>query len=280
MKNRNSIFVLIIIICIVAICIGIYAQVFAEETGVNKFMVGTGQTLTPQITPEEQKLKDDFNDIFQNIIIYRTSNLNSLSQRKDLYKDLVYTSIHGSKQEIDIYNIDVNIPALNIESDIAHQINAEIEQVFLTKVTNIVNSNTQDYTIYNANYIAYGYEDILSLVIRATLKEGDKAQRIIFITYNYDLNTKKIITLEELLNYKQINTKTLQNKINIEIKEISKKINDLQQLGLDIYKRDPNNSMYNIKNTKHYFLGEDGYLYILYPYGNNDYTSEVDIILV
>lgn len=47
----------------------------------------------------------------------------------------------------------------------------------------------------------------------------------------------------------------------------------------NIYTRDLNNDMYKIANSKTFFLGENGKLYIIYAYGNQNFTSEMDIVL-
>ena len=38
--------------------------------------------------------------------------------------------------------------------------------------------------------------------------------------------------------------------------------------------------MYKLNNTNVYFIGEDKALYIIYPYGNTNYTSELDLLVL
>lgn len=38
--------------------------------------------------------------------------------------------------------------------------------------------------------------------------------------------------------------------------------------------------MYVTDNVNHFFVGLDGQIYIVYPYGNSNFTSEIDIIKV
>ena len=45
-----------------------------------------------------------------------------------------------------------------------------------------------------------------------------------------------------------------------------------------VYKRDLNNAMYLIDNVDNFFVGKDGKIYIIYAYGNSNFTSEIDII--
>ena len=35
-----------------------------------------------------------------------------------------------------------------------------------------------------------------------------------------------------------------------------------------------------LENTSTFYLGEDGNLYIIYAYGNNEFTNEMDIIVI
>ena len=46
-----------------------------------------------------------------------------------------------------------------------------------------------------------------------------------------------------------------------------------------LYERDLSSDMYKVENAKTYFLTQDGYVYIVYAYGNSDYTNEMDIII-
>ena len=37
--------------------------------------------------------------------------------------------------------------------------------------------------------------------------------------------------------------------------------------------------MYNVENTTEFFLGKDNFLYLIYAYGNDNYTSELDLVI-
>ena len=54
----------------------------------------------------------------------------------------------------------------------------------------------------------------------------------------------------------------------------------LKQLGYPVYSRNVESPIYNVENTTSYFIGENEKLYILYPYGNSNFTSELDIIII
>ena len=171
----------------------------------------------------------------------------------------------------------------NVNSQIADEFNQITQSIFANKADEVLNSKDR-YTIYNVEYVAYLNENVLSLVIKSTLKEGNSAQRIIVQTYNYDIETKQKLTLNDVLEAKGITTKEVNKKIEIQVKEANKQAeaieNALAQSGQTVYKRDINNAMYVTDNVNHFFIGLDGQIYIVYPYGNSNFTSEMDVIKI
>lgn len=279
MDKRYYIYLAIVIICIIAIGIGVYAQIFYPNSENDVLMIGRDDNAIIQANEAEEEAKSNFNTMFTNTLEYTTQNIVNKAVRRYSNKELVYTSNQYIKEEKDKYELNVNIPYLNIVSDNADKINAQIEQIFVSKLSQIVSAQQIDYTIYNIDYVAYVNSNIISLAIKATLKEGNNPQRVIITTYNYNTDNGNIVTLDELLNLKQTNKSSLQNKINKEIEEKSKNSEDLSNIGYSVYKRNPDDNMYKLENTTTYFLANNGYIYIIYPYGNNNNTSEYDLIV-
>lgn len=281
MEKRLILYTAIIIVCIISIGIGVYAQFFYKDGDTDKLMLGGNNVNKEQVNEKEEEAKDNFDSLFINALTYESENFNNSAVRKESTKDLIYTSNQIAKKVEGKYNMNINVPTINISSKLADEINAEIEAIFIKKATDIlVNAETStDNIIYNIDYAGYVSGNILSLVIRANLKEGSNPQRIIYLGYNYNLQTNTKITLEEYMAYKKITSATLQNKINKEIKEISRQKQELNNAGFSVYTRDPDSEMYKIENTTNYFLGPENYVYIVYAYGNNNYTNETDIIL-
>ena len=122
--------------------------------------------------------------------------------------------------------------------------------------------------------------DILSLVVRSTLKEGENTQREIIQTYNYNLLTQKKVTFEDLLNLKNISRQDAGNKIRSEIKSVESKVNELAQLGYQVYPRNSSSDIYKLDNISEYFIGEDNVIYVIFAYGNKSNTNEKDIIIM
>lgn len=281
MEKRLILYAAIIIICIVSIGIGIYAQFFYKDGDTDRFMIGGNNQNNEQIDEKQEEAKNKFDSLFINALTYTSQNFNNSAVRKDSTKDLIYTSNQISKTVQGKYSMNLNVPTFNINSPVANEINTEIENVFVKKATSIlVNAETStDYVIYNIDYAGYINGNILSLVIKATLKEGSNPQRIMYLGYNYNLQTGTKISLEDYMAYKEITNTTLQNRINKEIKEISQQTQDLNDVGFSVYTRDPNSDMYKIENITNYFYGPDDYIYIIFAYGNNNYTSETDVIV-
>ena len=221
-----------------------------------------------------QDLKNNFDTIFSNTINGDT-NIDETA-KKNKNKDLVYTAQTINETKQGRYDISLNIPYLNLDG--ADEINEEINAIFETKYQDIVN-NSNEYTSYNINYASYINDDIISIIIKATLKEGQNLQRVIIKTYNYDVQKEEVVSLEDLVNLKGLKLENVQKKIRSEIEKVCNENLVFEQLGYEVYKRDKQSNMYEISNTDTFFLGANKYLYILYPYGNTNYTNEVDIVI-
>ena len=46
-----------------------------------------------------------------------------------------------------------------------------------------------------------------------------------------------------------------------------------------VYNRNLSDSMYQISNISTFFLGKNEELYIIFAYGNQNFTSEMDVVL-
>ena len=53
----------------------------------------------------------------------------------------------------------------------------------------------------------------------------------------------------------------------------------MKELGYDIYSRNLKDEIYKVENTSNYFWYEE-HLYLIYAYGNNNNTSEMDIVII
>lgn len=133
--------------------------------------------------------------------------------------------------------------------------------------------------VYNLDYVAYLNDEVLSLVIKATLKEGDNPQRTIIKTYNYNVIKNTHVTLGTLINKRHIEQQKVQDKVYDAIKKVISENEALESAGYSVYKRNIQDSRYNLENTDTFFMNQNGYLYLVYCYGNNQYTGELDLVI-
>lgn len=277
MKDPKVLYILIILFCIFAIIAGIYAQFIDADMGGLNLADEPTENVVPEPTQEE--IKSSFNDLFTNTINlgeYDTTGI----QKQNGGEEIVYT-VFERAETTENYDININIPMINIKNELANSLNQITQADFVNKANDIIsNVNSDIMTLYNVDYVAFVNSDILSVVIRSTLKEGNSAQRIIVRTYNYNLDTNTQVSLNELITLKRLNRNDVNNKIIEVCTEANQNAQTLQNMGYnEIFMRDLTSDIYNVDNAGAYFLGPNGELYIVYAYGNSEFTSEMDIIL-
>lgn len=274
MSNKLKVFYgIIILVCIIMLVMAIYSQIAIE----NEVIVEQPEDpLTGQEKIEKNKAQ--FNSIFDNAITEIGSN-NYKIDKINGEKEIVYMGYQNTDKKANNYDLNVNIPYINIENDTIEKFNKEIKETFEKKAKNILN-NINNNTIYSVKYKVYVTNNILSVVIRSTLKEDNNPQRDIVQTYNYDLEKHKECKIDDMLEMKGITAQEANKKISEGIEEVQATVSELEKLGYNVYSRDPKSDIYNIKNVTEYYIGEDNVLYIIFAYGNQNHTSEMDIILM
>ncbi|MBR3133346.1 MAG: hypothetical protein IKG42_04705 [Clostridia bacterium] len=272
--NRVLFLSIVILLCVLSICFGIYAQFFYKYSKTDPFLFGLGRRQA-QNDEEIKRLKNEFNSIFTNDV---ECNGEYTYNCIDENKDIVYTS-KQTTDEKENYSVDINIPKININSDTAKKINEEINSVFKEKLDNVIKNGSQK-TIYNINYKAYVNGDLLSLIIKSTLKEGNNNQTVIIKTYNYNLANNEIASFKEVLDAKGIDRGEVQADIDDELKSLNKSDEELKaQTNYDIKLRDLDSDMYDVDNVDNFIVSTNGYLYVIFAYGNQELTSKHDIII-
>ena len=116
--------------------------------------------------------------------------------------------------------------------------------------------------------------------LKSTLKEPNNAQRVIVKTYNYNLKTSEEVSIFDAMSIKGISQDDVKAKIRVQIVNAIKEAKAIEASGYGTYTRNADDSIYDVKNISEFFFREDGTLYIVYAYGNNNYTSELDIIQI
>lgn len=277
MKNQKLIFILVGAFCVLALIAGIYAQFFVGSSNNNNIQ-NPDKSINNEIKPKTQEeIKSQLNSLFTNEIIsndYDETNL----QKRDASKGIVYSAYDIQKQEGN-YELDVHLPVINIKDSVATDFNKMTQSIFANKASDILNNKYTEKVIYSVDYISYVNDNILSLVIKSTLKQGNNPQRVIIQAYNYNLETGEKVQLVDVLAKRNIIQSDCQNKIHEIVTKAQEEAQVLVQSGYTVYNRNLSDSMYQISNISTFFLGKNEELYIIFAYGNQNFTSEMDVVL-
>lgn len=207
---------------------------------------------------DKEQLEIEFNDLFTNEENQYVSTLYKIQEEKS-----------GK------YKIDAYIPRIHLDNKIDNEVNNEINSSFVNKILKVYN-DSKIYTILKINYATSIQDNRLSVIIKCSLKEGSNAQRTIIKTYNYDIESKEKIKIVDLIQEQK--KADLQEEINQKIQLKLKKEATLAEQGYNVYRRDVDSDIYKIENANEFYI-KDKILYIIYCYGNNSFTSEVDLIV-
>lgn len=270
-KKRIIIYVTIIIICIIAIAVVIGVQVLGNDIVDNIFGINK---ITKRSEEEEAALKTNFENIFDNNAEYKDEYQ---VQKVENNKEIIYKNYEKQEKTAN-YEINVNLPYINIDNESAKKFNKEIENTFKEKAEEIINSTNRN-VIYTVKYKASIENGTMSLIIYSDLKQETSAQRVIIQTFNYDLQNNKELTLENTIENYKLKKNEVQNEINKDIKEEQRKAEELKNLGYNIFTRDTDSDIYKVENVSEYFIYNNN-IYIIFAYGNDKITSEMDLVII
>ncbi len=270
-KSQIICFVLIIIVCIVAIMEALYYVM--NPTSLEKENVASNSI--DNNTLANTNLVDDFDNIFLNTL--KNTNNSDAAEKIDSSKDYVYTDYEKKEVNSGNYDVDVNIPKININSEEVKSYNDSINQIFIRKADSILNGGANK-SIYSVDYEAYLNNNILSVVIKATIKEGDTPQRVIIQTYCYNIKDMKKVNFSDLMQLKNLDTNTVQERIKKQVQGKQEEAKALQQLGYSSYIRDLRSDRYDVENITNFFIDDNKNIYVIFAYGNNTNTDATDII--
>ena len=274
-KKAVALYSISIIVCIISIIVLATSKNSDNKTIDEIIYENTHQTSQEKL--DEESLKSEFQNILQNKLENNSAVVVN-EEKLDEEKDIIYTKYKFKESKENRYTVDINIPYINMNNEFTEKYNQEIEEIFVQKARNVLQKEEGN-AIYSVKYEATIEDNILFLMIYSDLKENTSAQRVIIQTYQYDLEQKKEVSLGQLIDKKQLDRKTIQDKIKTEIQEEQKKVEDLKALGYTIFERNIENDMYKIEYTNEFFV-KDGKIYLIYAYGNDNLTSEMDIIII
>lgn len=270
-KKRITIYSIVAIVCILAIIVVIGVQVLGNDVIDNLFGINK---LTKRTEQEEAELKSNFEDIFDNQIEekedYKTKKI-------DGNQKIVYTS-YQKEEKINNHEINVNLPYINIKNSAVKKFNEEIADTFEKKAEEVLKEADRN-IIFTVKYTGSIENDILSLIIYSDLKQDLSAQRTIIQTFNFNLEANKEISLDEIIKIYELNKDEVQNKIDKDIQTAQKKTEDLIELGYNVFSRDIKSEIYKVDNISEYFIYNNN-IYIIFAYGNDKLTSEMDMVII
>ena len=276
MKNQKLIFILIGAFCVFALAAGIYTQLFVEKSSTNT--QDPTNNINNDIQPKTQEeIKTQLSNLFTNELITNDYDITGVQKRDDS-KDIVYSAYDIQKQE-ENYELDIHLPVINIKGNVPTEFNKITQSIFVNKASDILNNKYTEKVIYSIDYISYINDNILSLVIKSTLKQGNNPQRVIVQTYNYNLSTGEKVELADVLTINNIVQSDCQNTIQQVVTKAQEEAQVLVQSGYTVYNRNLSDDMYKLANISTFFLGKNGELYIIFAYGNQNFTSEMDVVL-
>ena len=271
-KSQIFCFALIMIVCIIAIVEALY-YVMNPNIQDNK-NIADNSLSNAQIT--DMTLVDNFDDVFQNS--FKNTNTSEEAEKIDADKDYIYTNYEKTEVNSGNYEIDVKIPVININSEEIKSYNEDIKQVFQDKAESILNGGSNR-AVYSVDYEAFLNNNILSVVIRSTLKEGSNPQRVIIQTYCYNIKEMKKVEFSDIMTLKNLDTNTVQEKIRKQIQGKQEEAKALQQLGYSVYIRDLRSDRYDVEYISNFFIDENNNIYVIYAYGNSSNTDVTDIVI-
>lgn len=275
MKNQKIIFILVGAFCVFALIAGIYTQFFVGNKG-SDYTKNPADNISGDSKPKTQEeIKNQLKSLFTNDFI---NNSTYEVQKANDSKDIVYSAYDIQKKE-ELYEVDIHLPVINISGDVPASFNKITQSVFADEASKILNKKYTEKVIYDVNYISYINDNILSLAIKSTLKRGNNPQREIIQTYNYNLETGEKVELVDVLTKRNIVQSECQNKINQVVSKAQEEAQILVKSGYQVYNRDLSNSIYQLSNISNFFLGSTGELYIIFAYGNQNFTAEMDVVL-
>lgn len=277
MKSKKIIFILIGVFCVFALIAGIYAQFFIENPNSNNNQEPTNNIDNNIKTKTQEEIKAQLNNLFTNQLISNNYDITNISKLNET-KDIVYSAYDIQKKEQN-YEIDIHLPVMNIKGEIPTSFNKITQSTFADKASEILSNKYTEKVIYSVNYTSYINDDILSLVIESTLKQGNNPQRVMIQTYNYNLQTGEKVELVDVLAERHIIQSECKEKINEVITKAQQEAQVLVNSGYTVYNRDLSNNMYQLTNISTFFMGANGELYIIFAYGNQNFTSEMDVVL-
>ena len=175
---------------------------------------------------------------------------------------------------------NIVLPAINLQTDVVNKLNTETEKYIEYK--NKVSAeakNLKQTAYYEVGYAAYVYDDILSIAIRCSYQIGSNTQVVDVCSYNYDIKNDKLVTMKDIIDRYNIDSKSINDKIAAIIERKKQSSRDVVDSGYNgLYDRDVESDKYKLENSDNFLLTDQGELFIIYSYAREKETATFDVI--
>ena len=143
MENAKKIYIIISIICVLSIVLGAYAQFFGKRDSKTSDIPTNNTTdekvIENPVQPEKEKtmeeLKNEFVKTINNSFNVEEKDISKI-ERINTEKSIVYIA-YSIQQENKFYDIDLNIPMINIKGNIPKEFNKVTQEVFVKKANEV-----------------------------------------------------------------------------------------------------------------------------------------------
>lgn len=267
--------------CVVSVVIAIVMLVQGTDNmgptvsnnTIDQSQQGNGDVST-EITDEE--LLANFETMYENAVTIKSLTVSP--QKEYEQKELVFTVCTERKVQSGLYDVEIDVPYINIKNDAVATLNDKFVKVYVEWAKEIIEEENNG--ILDVTYQAVVQDNILSLIIYTELKLDSNPQKLLIETVNFDLEANKILTLAEYIEKEEsLDKDAVQEVINNGVAKSQKSDDVLFELGYEVYQRDLESEIYLVDKTSFFYV-DDEILYIIYPYGNIENTRKKDVIIV
>ena len=150
-KGQIILYISIILICVISVIVAFYVQFYARIDLIGLIGFKDEQVLGNKTTDETVNLVTEFSNLFTNSI--NNYNGENDNKKKEQEKDLVYTEYQKKEIKLNSYNLEVNIPKINVDSEVVDNYNNEIQTIFQTLANNVLQTENSN-IIYTVDYVA------------------------------------------------------------------------------------------------------------------------------
>ena len=159
-KNRRMILAIICSVVFIIILILILALITSNKSK-------KVENIDKSVTVDKSKLEMNFK--------------NSIDNKENEYVKTLYSI---KEEDSGKYDIVAEVPYISVSPEIDGKINKEINDIFVKTILDVYNGSEQN-TRLEIGYTSSINKDVLSTMIKCTLKKGANPQRTIIKTYNF-----------------------------------------------------------------------------------------------